>query len=280
MQRSVTPLLRGIKSPFPGARSPDIDKPIAALREPIPTFCRNTDSEVGTVGTMDAFDIFVSSLPRQCYSSRTCEIVTYGEPHLLRLPLKVRFLIYDFLTESERDKDMKVVLSPPNTVAYFWPEAHFIEPSDVFDYIGNASESCWQLRHELMTYYCTQFHFHITYNYFCTPFVARIIHRWLPLFANRLQYLTVEVDFTRLGGSYKNGAFPLPHGQEEMAAFVEKLISQLATRENSIQSVHFMCRRYKGLRPISQDKLPAIGKICDNSNYHQYLSKISLILSS
>lgn len=259
-RRAVTPILRGLMSPFPGAsRNTDADTPIPD-REPVPIFHRNTDSEVGTVGTMDAFDIFVQSLPKNFYSSETSEIVTFGEPHLLRLPLKIRFLIYDYVTESERAKDKKIIISPPNTVAWFWPANHFIDPSDVFYYIGGASETCWQLRHELMTYYCTQFHFHITYNYFCTPFVARIIHKWLPLFAHRIQYLTVEADLTRLGGSYKNGAFPLPDGQREIAFLLEKLLRGLSARRNSIQSLHFMCRRYKGLRPISQDKMSSFGK--------------------
>lgn len=257
-KRVVTPSIRSLRSPFPGARSPEECTPIPD-REPIPLFYRNTDSEVGILGLEDAFDTFVSSLPKDFYSSKTSEIVTYGEPHLLRLPLKVRFLIYDFLTEFERTTIKRIILSPPNTVAYFWPVDFFIKPSDILDFIRDASETCWQLRQETMTFYCTQFHFHITYNYFCTPFVARIMHKWLPLFANRIQYLTVEADFTHLGGSYKNGAFPLPSGQKEITILVDKLLRDMADRQGSVQSLHFMCRRYKGRRPISQDKLPSHG---------------------
>ncbi|KFY91287.1 hypothetical protein V498_05536, partial [Pseudogymnoascus sp. VKM F-4517 (FW-2822)] len=96
------------------------------------------------------------------------------------------------------------------------------------------------------------FHFHITYNYFCSPIAAPLIHKWLPLFGNRMQFLTVEVDFTRVGGSYENDKCALTDGKTEILWFLRRLVLALKDRKGTIRSLHIMCRRYKGFRPPSQ----------------------------
>ena len=225
----------------------------------IPPYNHQVDRELGYYDRGSLFDAFMSSFPNMPEGYRyiaTNSMLDFGEPHLLGFPVKVRFRIYQYITISILSEDKKVVLSPGRTVNGFWPKNYFIEPEAVFDIIGSLSLTCFQLRHEVLTYYCSQFHFHITYNYFCTPIAAPLVHKWLPLFANKMQYLTVEVDFTLMGGSYENEKCSLTDGQREILWFIRKLVLALRDRSGTIRSLHVICRRYKGFRSPSQQKIP------------------------
>ncbi|KFZ18159.1 hypothetical protein V502_04253 [Pseudogymnoascus sp. VKM F-4520 (FW-2644)] len=260
-------IFKSLKSPFVGHKDPDVtNTPVPVPvpvpvpeRQHIPPYHHLVDCEVGFYDRLDMLDAFMSSLPNLPGGYRYREISKvpgFGEPHLLGVPVNVRFQIYQILTKSVRAKNKKVVLSPDRTIDWFWPKKHFMEPEAIFNIIGGLSLTCFQLRHEIMTYYCSQFHFHITYNYFCSPIAAPLIHNWLPLFGNRMQYLTVEVDFTRVGGCYKNDKFALTDGQTEIMWFIKKLTLALRDRSGHLRSLHIMCRRYKGFRPPSQKRIP------------------------
>lgn len=256
-------LFKGLKSPFPSNKALDVTTTPAPVPVPerlhIPPYHHQVDCEVGYYDRADGYDSFKSSLPSLPGGYRYSQakyMSGFGESHLLGFPLNVRFRIYEFMTESVRAKNKKIVLSPGRTVDGFWPKKYFLEPEAVFNIIGGLSLTCFQLRHEVLTYYCSQFHFHITFNYFCSPIAAPLIHKWLPLFGNKIQYLTVEVDFTRLGGCYKNEKFALKTGQREILWFMRMLVLALNDRDGTIRSLHIMCRRYKGFRPPSQKHIP------------------------
>jgi hypothetical protein len=278
-------IFKRLKTPFIGSKDPKVTttpNPVPVPvpvpeRQHIPPYHHLVDYEIGYYDNGDALDAFKSSLPNLPKGYRYRERIRvpgYGDPHLLGLPVNVRFRIYQFVTASVRAKNKMVVLSPNRTIDGFWPKKHFMEPQTVFKIIGGLSLSCVQLRHEIMTYYCSQFHFHVTYNCFCTPLSAPIILKWLPLFANRMQFLTVEVDFTRLGGCYKNDKFALKHGVKEMQWFMKNLVKALSDRSGSIRSLHIMCRRYKGFRPPSQKYIPE-ENIPDNSMLLFYFPRAS-----
>ncbi|OBT62438.1 hypothetical protein VE03_08639 [Pseudogymnoascus sp. 23342-1-I1] len=256
-------IFKSLKTPFVGSKDPKIAPTPAPVPVPVPVperlhippYHHQIDREVGFYDNGDAFDAFKSSLPNLPGGCRYEEINRrpgFGEPHLLGFPVNVRFQIYGIMTKSVRVRSKKILLSPDRTVNGFWPKNHFMEPEDIFDIIGDLSLACFQLRHEVLTYYCSQFHFHITFNYFCSPIAAPLIHKWLPLFGNKMQYLTVELDFTIVGGCYKNEKFALTHGKREMRWFVKRLALVLQDRSGTLRSLHIMCRRYKGFRPPSQ----------------------------
>ncbi|OBT85940.1 hypothetical protein VE02_04785 [Pseudogymnoascus sp. 03VT05] len=270
--KSLKPLLIGSKDPKVTTTPVPVPVPIPPERFHIPPYHHLVDYEIGYYDNRDALDAFMTSLPNLPKGYRYRERVMvpgYGDPHLLGLPVNVRFRIYQFMTKSIRAKNKIIVLSPERTINGFWPKKHFMEPQTVFDVIGGLSLTCFQLRHEVLTYYCSQFHFHITYNCFCTPISAPLMYKWLPLFGNKMQYLTVEVDFTRLGGCYQNGKFTLKYGAKETMFFMRKLVFELCDRSGTIRSLHVMCRRYKGFRPPSQkytpeDNIP-VPNISDNT---------------
>ncbi|OBT76022.1 hypothetical protein VF21_03507 [Pseudogymnoascus sp. 05NY08] len=270
--KSLKPLLIGSKDPKVITTPVPVPVPIPPERFHIPPYHHLVDYEIGYYDNGDALDAFMASLPNLPKGYRYRERVMvpgFGDPHLLGLPANVRFRIYQFMTKSVRAKNKIIVLSPDRTINGFWPKKHFMEPQTVFDVIGGLSLTCFQLRHEVLTYYCSQFHFHITYNCFCTPISAPLMYKWLPLFGNKMQYLTVEVDFTRLGGCYQNGKFTLKHGAKETMFFIRKLVFELCDRSGAIRSLHIMCRRYKGFRPPSQkytpeDNIP-VPNISDNT---------------
>lgn len=277
-------IFKSLKLPFSRNKDPKITTtpvpvpvPIQTPpeRQHIPPYHHLVDYEIGYYDNGDALDAFKTSLPNLTKGLRYRErprVPGFGDPHLLGLPVNVRFRIYQFVTGPVRAKNKMIILSPDRTIDGFWPKKHFMEPRTVFDIIGALSLSCFQLRHEIMTYYCSQFHFHVTIDYFCSPMVAPLMNKWLPLFANKMQFLTVEVDLTRLGGCYRNEKFALRHGGKRMQWFVKSLVESLSNRSGTIRSLHFMCRRYKGYRPPSQRYIPE-NNIPDNSMLLFYFSR-------
>jgi hypothetical protein len=254
-EKYVAPLFEAVKAPFKTKDKPKPRRrplPIPA-DQALPPYDQQVDREVGCDDGADALGLFVSSLQRGFLSQ--AENV-YGEPHLLGLPLRARFRIYDFITESERTKRKKVVLSPVSSVKGYWQDDHFIEPAEVFRIIGNLSRACFQLRREILSYYCSQFHFHVTFNCFCNPGTAPIIMKWLSKYAKSIQYLTVEIDLTRLGGNFKNKAVDLGDTHQKLTELFELLILWLTDRDGSVQSLHVMCRRYEGYRVPPEENLP------------------------
>ncbi|KFY10630.1 hypothetical protein V492_04912, partial [Pseudogymnoascus sp. VKM F-4246] len=262
-------LFKSLASPFIGKKDRDVKpKPAPApvlIQVPIPVtgsdvwhippYHHDVDCEVGYYDKGDAYDAFMSSLPNLRGGYRyiaTNRRPGYGDPHFLGFPVNVRFRVYQYMTVSILKKNKKIVLSPDRTIKGFWPENTFTEPGAVMDIIGSLSVTCFQLRHEVMTYYCSQFDFHMTFDYFCGPIVAPLIHKWLPLFGHKMQYLTVELDFTRVGGCYRNDKFALTDGQTEIRWLLKRLVLALRDRSGSIRSLHIMCRRYKGFHPPSQ----------------------------
>ncbi|KFY33017.1 hypothetical protein V495_08510, partial [Pseudogymnoascus sp. VKM F-4514 (FW-929)] len=143
-------LFKGLKSPFPGTKTPDvITTPAPASvpvpvqeREHIPPYHHLTDYEIGYYDRADGLEAFMNSLPNMpggyVYQDAS-EVSGFGDPHLLGLPVNIRFLIYEFMTKPVRAMNKKVILSPGLAVDGFWPKNYFIEPETVFNIIRGLS---------------------------------------------------------------------------------------------------------------------------------------------
>ena len=173
-----------------------------------------------------------------------------AEPNLVSIPTHIRFRIYQKLLPFSHQHP--ILLSPVATTLKFWPERSFRSPSDILDKIGAMTLVNRQFHDEIMAFYLSQLRFHITLNCRISESLAPKMWQWLPLFANQMQYLTVEIDFTKGSGNYKDGCALRLDGVAELQKLLGKVIVPLSKRDTPMRGLTIMARRFEGNRPSGQ----------------------------
>jgi hypothetical protein len=79
-------------------------------------------------------------------------------------------------------------------------------------------------------------------------------HVWLPNFIHIVQMLTMEVDFTRFGGSMLKLAPEFGYYMETTELMLIDIVLGLLKRKGTATMAEFnmMCRRYAGFRPYDE----------------------------
>lgn len=172
------------------------------------------------------------------------------EPNIVSIPTRIRFRIYQMLLPFSHQHP--ILLSPVATTLKFWPERSFRSPSDIFDKIGAMTSVSRQFHDEIMAFYLSQLRFHVTLNCRVAESLAPKMWQWLPLFASQMQYLTVEMDFTKGSGNYKDGCALRLDGVAELEKLLGKVIVPLSKRDKPMRGLTIMARRYQGNRPSGQ----------------------------
>ena len=172
------------------------------------------------------------------------------EPNLVSIPTHIKFRIYQMLLPFSHEH--AVLLSPVATTLKFWPERSFRSPSDIFDKIGAMTLVNRQFHDEIMAFYLSQLRFHITLNCRTSESLAPKMWQWMPLFASQMQYLTVEIDFTKGSGNYKDGCALRLDGVAELEKLFGKVIIPLSKRDSPMRGLTIMARRFEGNRPSGQ----------------------------
>ncbi|KAM3068348.1 hypothetical protein ACMFMF_009162 [Clarireedia jacksonii] len=167
---------------------------------------------------------------------------------IFQLPVCLRRRIYFYCFPRE---DRKISLSPRFATKDCFFTDYFASPWDVLDAVQGALASSSTMRNELMTFFWTEYHFHVTLSPFSGPFFSPLSHVWLPLYLDRIQYLTIEVDFTRFGCSALRNARKFGYNMEKMENMLMSIVNGLLKRSgrSTMAELHLMCRRFKGNRP-------------------------------
>lgn len=197
---------------------------------------------------------------------------TVHEHHpLFALPITVRRRIYDFCFPHE---SRKISLSPHFATMDTFSDGDLASPWDVLKPVLGGLDAFRELRQELMTYFWTQYHFHVTLNPFTGPKFSPLTLVWLPEYLGIIQFLTVEADFTRFGfGAPSNfavkkiGFSTLSKGRAEYSHnfvnktenFLIEIVKGLVKRRGKTTMAEFnlMCRRYVGVRPVDGSEVAA-----------------------
>jgi hypothetical protein len=170
-----------------------------------------------------------------------------GHP-LSALPATVRHKIYSYCFEELETR--RINLSPKFATRAVFPNDYFASPWNVLDPVWGGREAFRALRHDLMDYFWTTYHFHITLNVFSGPMFSPLSHVWLLNFLDRIQRLTIEFDFTRFGGSTLKIAPAFGHNNDKVEDLLFGLFQKLLERPDklTIAEINLMCRRYAGSR--------------------------------
>jgi hypothetical protein len=167
----------------------------------------------------------------------------------------IRRTIYSFLFELPAN-GKKVTLSIPSATKDVFPADFFVTPWDLLEHAQGALGTCRQMRDELMTYFWSTYHFHVTFSPFHVgPVFSGLSIKWLNLYAERVNYLTVEVDMTKLEFSVCKDAKLLKKSNDKVQKVIQNLVTVLSRREHKNIMAHLtlLVRRYRGFRPAPAD---------------------------
>lgn len=189
---------------------------------------------------IDKVIIFEQCLPQDATVNR-------GHP-LFSLPTAIRMEIYSFLIPATT---RKISLSPSFATKQAFGNDYFDDPFTTLQHVCGALEAFRAIRHELMTYFWTQFHFHVTLTPFTGPKFSPLSSFWLVENLAIVQYLTLEVDFTKFGGGFLIGASEYGYQMEATDRMLLEISLGLSERRGTtiMTELNLLCRRYAGDRP-------------------------------
>ncbi|KAH7327256.1 hypothetical protein BKA65DRAFT_64838 [Rhexocercosporidium sp. MPI-PUGE-AT-0058] len=120
------------------------------------------------------------------------------------------------------------------------------------DSVAGGLQSFSMLRKELMTYFWSEYHFHVTLNEFSGPKLSPLSHVWLLRYLPIVQRITIEVDFTKFGCSQLKDAKKFGFNLSKTRQLLNVIVCGLGGRpvNSSVAELHLMCRRYAGFRPL------------------------------
>ncbi|KUJ18849.1 uncharacterized protein LY89DRAFT_506174 [Mollisia scopiformis] len=171
-----------------------------------------------------------------------------------KLPLKIKQRIYELCFPHE---DRRISLMRPSLTEAAFPADYFASPWDVLDPVWGLLECCYAWRTEVLAYFWSQFHFHVTLNEFTGPLTCQLSHVWLVENLSMVQRLTIERDYTRLAGSAKKNADQLSFKvAAKVRATVQTYVKELLKRADGMHmaELHVMARGYVGCRPGTESR--------------------------
>lgn len=207
-----------------------------------PPFDRNWDLMANDGVPSDLNNLFEHSLPSRPNS-------TYSP--LFNLPIKVRRKIYSFCLPDSRN--ITVCLSPHFAIKNCYHGYYFTSPWDVLETVVGGLGSFNLLRNDLMTYFWTEYQFHVTLTPFCNSTFTPLSSVWLPNFLDRIQHLTIEIDLTRFGGNALKFARRFGYNMEKMERLLLAIVDGLMDRSGRMSELTLLCRRFDGNRPVDEN---------------------------
>jgi hypothetical protein len=169
------------------------------------------------------------------------------------LPSVIRRRIYGFCFPEE---PRPITLSPSFATRHVFGEGYFAQVWDVLEDVRGGLESFSFLRKDLLTFFWSEYHFHVTINTFTGPKLSPLSHIWLLQHVGSIKVLTVEIDYTRLGGSCRKLASTLGYNRDKEDKQLTAIFEGLADRTDgsSIDELTILCRRFAGFQPHNDSK--------------------------
>ena len=207
--------------------------------------------------------------------------ITASEFFYVEAPAEVRSKICSYCFPCE---PRKITLSPYFFLKAVFSEAYHASPWDVLEHVLGGLHAFRALRLDLMGYFWTFCRFHITLNMFSGPMFSPLSHFWLPDYLGIIQDLTIELDFTKFGGSSSRYAENYGYDCRKIAKMLKDIIFGISRRGGDLPMaryvhlgrisystcygycpsaavqcmltsgfrLHLLCRRYNGRRFVSR----------------------------
>lgn len=179
-----------------------------------------------------------------------------------QLPDAVRLRVMKYVLASHSHHDKPIRMNNPVFLWEAWPVNRHRKPRiwsiDYFDSLESVLSSldpytsvCAAMRADVLAALFLVRRFHVVYS----PFVGResqpAATKYMDRYGALMASITLEVDFTKLGGGWKPEAatFDATAGLKGVKKLVEGFVQSQLTRSTSIQDLRVLVRRYYGVRP-------------------------------
>lgn len=171
-----------------------------------------------------------------------------------KLPDKIRQRIWHYVVRDGAEGPPKPVCLQAFTpfLKAVWLPDEFQTTNDLFYPIQSAMSACFAMRADLLGYVLTTHRFHFTFSPHVRQKTCPEIFGWIDKYSHLMQFITIELDLSKLGFGPDTEAPALLPGNLHINTVVGKWVDvQLARRSMPIQSLVLLARRYHGIRPIT-----------------------------
>ncbi|KAJ8058943.1 hypothetical protein OCU04_011928 [Sclerotinia nivalis] len=207
-----------------------------------PPFDRNWDLMADDGVPIDFNDLFGHCLPPRQNNNFS---------PFFDLPINVRRKVYSYCLPNR--KSITILLSPHFVIKNCYHGYYFSSPWNVLESVAGGLASFSLMRNDLMTYFWTEYQFHVTLTPFCNSAFTPLSSVWLPNFLDRIQHLTIEIDLTRFGGNALKFARRFGYNMEKMENLLLSVVNGLMERGGKMAELTLLCRRFNGRRPIDEN---------------------------
>ncbi|CAD6445988.1 f860a0a9-079d-4e1e-bbe1-43a05074760f [Sclerotinia trifoliorum] len=205
-------------------------------------FDRNWDLMADDGVPVDFNDLFKHCLPPRQNNNFSL---------FFHLPVNVRRRVYSYCLPDRNG--ITILLSPHFVIKNCYHGYYFSSPWNVLECVAGGLASFSLMRNDLMTYFWTEYQFHVTLSPFCNSVFTPLSSVWLPNFLDRIQHLTIEIDLTRFGGNALKFARRFGYNMEKMESLLLAVVNGLIKREGKMAELTLLCRRFDGHRPIDEN---------------------------
>ncbi|KAF7853944.1 hypothetical protein EAF04_010610 [Stromatinia cepivora] len=207
-----------------------------------PPFDRNWDLLADDGVPIDSNDLFEHCLPPRQNNNFS---------PFFDLPINVRRKVYSYCLPNS--KSITILLSPQFVIKNCYHGYYFSSPWNVLENVAGGLASFSLMRNDLMTYFWTEYQFHVTLTPFCNSAFTPLSSVWLPNFLDRIQHLTIEIDLTRFGGNALKFARRFGYNMEKMENLLLAVVNGLIKRGGKMAELTLLCRRFNGHRPLDEN---------------------------
>lgn len=143
---------------------------------------------------------------------------------LCRLPDRIRYMICKYLVGGDdNDDDGKPIRLNTGTWLYkdVWAEGTFESLEAALGGLASYTRVCYTLRTDVLATLFNTRRFHVVVSPFPLAKLDPMSHVWFGRYGGYLQFLTIEVDFARLGMGKEPGAALLTFMEERLESRLE-----------------------------------------------------------
>ncbi|KAK4141347.1 uncharacterized protein C8A04DRAFT_14155, partial [Dichotomopilus funicola] len=181
------------------------------------------------------------------------------------LPAHIRFRIMKYLLHAHNPDDKPIRMNNPIDLCEAWPvnkikdrtkewiSEHFDSLESVLYSLSNYISTCSAMRADVLAALFLTRRFHVVYS----PYVSGKIHysaiKYMDRYGHLMASIAVEVDFTKLAGSYQPAGADLDAAQsmKGVVSHLKHFIDRQKMRPEGVplRDLRVLVRRYYGFRP-------------------------------
>lgn len=167
------------------------------------------------------------------------------------LPDNVRHRIWDYVMSDDPDKAQIPIRTQSFEPFYrgVWEDTNFQSIQKLLLPCAGALRTSAAMRAEVLAYLLTTRRFHFVFSPYVTRNISPQMFHWIDHYSHLMEYMTVEIDLSKLGFGADPDAASLRWGLQLILGSIRQLVAaQLEKRTIPLDTLVVIARRYHGRR--------------------------------